>query len=332
MVDAPLRRLPAVPQPEGAEAHYLEAADGARLRVVRYPLPAGTPRRGAVLVMPGWSEFSEKYAEVARDLHARGFAVVVCDPRGQGYSQRLDGDDKRGHIRDFRIFVSDLSTCMDYVRRTEEGPYALIAHSMGGLVTLEWLAEGKGNDLAGIALSAPLTNLFPSRIKKRLVRMVTVAGTMAGRGESPLPGLKEQAYSFEGNVLTQDPVRHERFRQLQLAAPEARAGLPKFDWLRAALAGMDRIQAPGALGSVPSEVLLVSASRDETVDATHHPKLASAYPDKIRLVTVEGARHELLMEADRFRDQFWAAFDQYMDERIRPPSAGSSAASSVPRA
>ena len=328
---APLIRCDAAPLPEGTEARFVRSPDGARLRVVRFPLPKGQPRRGTVLIHPGWSEFSEKYAEVAADLHARGFGVVAFDPRGQGYSQRLTPDDRRGHVDDFRLFVADLGAVMDAVRAAEPGPYLLLAHSMGGLATLEWLAEGHGRDLAGVIVSAPLTNLFRAPLKAAFVRSVLATGKLLGRGTAPLPGVQEHSWRFEGNVLTQDARRHERFRQLQLAAPEAVAGLPKFDWLHAALEGMRRVGARGALSGVRGPVLLVSAERDETVDPRHHHDLATAYPDLFTLVSVPGARHELMMEADAYRDQFFSALDQYVDARVPPLPASSSAISSVPR-
>ena len=329
---APLIQCEAAPQPAEAAARFLEASDGARLRVVRYPLPNGHARRGTVLIHPGWSEFAEKYVEVASDLHKRGFSVVVLDPRGQGYSQRLAGKDRRGHIDDFTVFVRDLGVVMDHVHETEAGPYVLLAHSMGGLITLEWLAEGHGADLAGVALCAPLTNIFRSPVKAAFVGSVLKTGKLLGRGTAPLPGVQEHSWQFDGNVLTQDAARHERFRQLQLAAPEAVAGLPKFDWLDAALAGMRRIQAKGALAGIEGRVLLVSAERDETVDPHHHAELAAQYPDLFAYLSIPGARHEILMEADEYRDQFFAAFDQYIDERVPPASAAASnAASSVPR-
>ena len=329
--DAPVIACDAAPLPEGASARFIEAPDGARLRVMRYPLPQGTAQRGSVLVLPGWAEFSEKYCEVASDLHARGLDVMVCDPRGQGYSQRLAEGDKRGHITDFRTFLGDLTTCYDLARAEMEGPLFLLAHSMGGLIALEWLAEGEGRDLAGAALSAPFTNLYASPLRTGVVKAVLGLGRLLGRGEKPVPGVTEHSWHFENNVLTQDPGRHERFRQLQLSAPEAVAGLPRFDWLSAALAAHERLRRPGALSGLAFPVLLVSATRDETVDPQDHARLARDYPGTIRLVTVEGARHELLMEADEWRDQFFAAFDQYIDERLSVPVSASSAASSAPR-
>lgn len=329
---APLIDGPGTTLPPGASAEFVTAPDGGRIRIVRFPIPSDRVGRGTVLVHPGWSEFAEKYAEVAADLHRRGFGVIVLDPRGQGFSQRLDGDDRRGHIDDFAKFVTDLTTTMDHVRATEAGPYGILAHSMGGLITLQWLAQGRGKDLSAVVLSAPLTNLFRSPFKAAFVKSILTAGKLLGRGTAPLPGVQEHSWAFEGNVLTQDADRHERFRQLQLANPSAVAGLPKFDWLAAALGGMKHVQAPGALKGVNGPILLVSAARDETVDPIHHGDLAAQYPDLFDYKSIPGARHELLMEADEYRDAFFAAFDQYMDDRMPPVSAevGSSAASSVP--
>ncbi|MEM9234092.1 MAG: hypothetical protein AAGA69_07620, partial [Pseudomonadota bacterium] len=75
------------------------------------------------------------------------------------------------------------------------------------------------------------------------------------------------------------------------------------------------VEAPGALSKIATPLLMVSADWDETVDPTHHRELAEQY-DFISLVRIPGARHEIMMEKDEFRDQFWAAFDDYMSERL----------------
>jgi lysophospholipase len=33
-------------------------------------------------------------------------------------------------------------------------------------------------------------------------------------------------------------------------------------------------------------------------------------------VRIPGAKHEILMEQDKFRDQFWAAFDAFIPGRV----------------
>jgi lysophospholipase len=61
--------------PPGAEAHWLTTTDGVRLRAVTWP--AGD--RGTAVILPGRTEFAEKYGRVAGRLVDRGFSVAVID-------------------------------------------------------------------------------------------------------------------------------------------------------------------------------------------------------------------------------------------------------------
>src|SRR5438445_13501933 len=79
--------IPANPVPDGAVTGMLKTPDGVSIRFARWPPPPG--RKGTVCIFNGRTEFIEKYFEVARELHARGFAVATLDWRGQGLSERL---------------------------------------------------------------------------------------------------------------------------------------------------------------------------------------------------------------------------------------------------
>ncbi|MGV6820424.1 MAG: alpha/beta hydrolase [Parvularcula sp.] len=312
MAKAPVIQIKENPVPDGIRFEYIEARDGSRLRIAC--LPCENPR-GTFLVHPGWAEFIEKYFEVAQDLHARGFNVVLVDPRGQGFSQRAEKNDRRGLITDFRQFRDDFGVFVETMEARFDGPYFLLAHSMGGLISLDWLAHEDHKKIAGVVLSAPLTRLFPSRIKRAIVRNLARWAVILGGAARHLSAAPEHSMHFESNILTQDPRRHERFRLLQLAAPEAQAGRPRFGWLNAAMMTMLRLSRPNTLKRIGVPVLLVSADRDETVDPTHH-HILDAEHDHINLVRIEGARHEVLMERDEYRKAFWQAFDSYVEDRL----------------
>jgi len=55
--------------PEGGYALWLTADDGVRLRAVHWPKEGA---RGTVLLMPGRTEYCEKYGRTASELAARG--------------------------------------------------------------------------------------------------------------------------------------------------------------------------------------------------------------------------------------------------------------------
>jgi lysophospholipase len=332
MNDAPLIEIDQNPVPAGTKVEFVTAKDGATLRIAA--LPVEGEARGSILVHPGWAEFIEKYFEVANELRARGFNVLIVDPRGQGFSQRLQADDRRGLITDFSVFIDDLDVTFAELKTRFPGPHLILGHSMGGLATLQWLRTRGTEGLAGAILNAPLTRLFSDPVKRTAVRIVTRLGILAGAGARPLFGVPEHSMNFETNNLTQDPRRHERFKQLQLCSPEACSGPPKFSWLNAVMAAIRDVNAPDALSGIDIPLLTVSAGWDETVDPTHHEILAARYPC-IRLVQIDGSRHEILMEKEEYRQQFWAAFDAYVDERLPqsvtkvPPASSDTTPSNV---
>jgi lysophospholipase len=63
-------------------------------------------------------------------------------------------------------------------------------------------------------------------------------------------------------------------------------------------------------------VIIVSASRDRLVSNAAQAIVAERLPQG-RLVTVEGAEHEILMETDPLRSQFWTHFDA-LAEQVAP--------------
>jgi lysophospholipase len=55
-----------------------------------------------------------------------------------------------------------------------------------------------------------------------------------------------------------------------------------------------------------------------TQDTIVSPRAIEALALELRAgsqVMIPGARHEILMERDAFREQFWAAFDTFVPER-----------------
>jgi lysophospholipase len=272
----------------------------------------GSGARGIALIVPGWAEPCEKYAEVALDLIDRGFETYGFDPRGQGLSQRIAEKDLRGRVDDFEKHVDDFRAVVDSL--PEGRPLTILAHSMGGLMTLAWLRRGGKAD--AVALSAPATRIFPSRWQRGGVRALAKGLALCGFGDMPLSKKGGMAMEFEGNTLTSDPRRHAMLRDLLLA--DERLELPRTTpyFVRSLHREQSAIRKEGALSGVSGPILLVSLPKDSWVDSRHHHELANAHPALFAMVEVEDSLHEILMEKDQYRDQFWDAFDGYVAEAL----------------
>ena len=302
--------IPANPVPEGAVVGTLTTPDRVNLRFARWPPPPG--RKGTVCVLPGRSEYIEKYFETVRDLRTRGFAVAVLDWRGQGLSDHRYRDRRKGHVRDFSEYNVDLETLMQEVVLPDcPPPYFALGHSMGATVLIRAAHQGQ-RWFDRMVLTAPMIRLTGPRARftsRLLVRMLRLSGF----GSVYVPKTRRRPIMppFMGNPLTSDPVRYARNAAIVEAEPMLGLGGPTVTWATAALRAMRQLADPVYAGSIRQPILMVAAGRDEIVSTAAIEDFATILRAGSHLI-VAGSRHEILMELDRYRDQFWAAFDAFV--------------------
>jgi lysophospholipase len=303
--------------PAGADAYWLPTPDNDRLRIATFAVDAAV---GTVILTTGRCEFIEKYFEVVEELRARKLNVVMMDWRGQGLSSRLLAQPEKGHIKTFGTYVADFRLLMrDVVKPAFAPPYFALTHSMGSAPILNLLADGY-DELAGAVLVSPMTRLFDTPLVRLGAKLLAHGGVRVGAGRRSVANVREASMAFEGNNLTSDRQRHARFRLLQEAAPNASVHAPTYGWLKAAFDAMDRINAPASLAGMKVPVLIIAAGDDTVVDGSNAPRLAGLY-EKLDCKVIEGAQHEVLMEQDQYRAQFWTHFDTYMAARLKDYSA-----------
>lgn len=296
--------------PEGGEAFWLRAEDGAQLRCIRWS--GGDCSRGTVFLFGGRTEFAEKYFEVAGELRQRGFAVVTMDWRGQGLSDRLLADPRKGHIGDFAQFDRDLARLMISVAPVMPKPFMALAHSMGGQILLR-AAHDHPEWFERVVLSAPMFGLRFSPVMARAIRGVTSLLHALGRDEAYVPGGNGKAADetpFEDNILTHDKRRYALLQSLTRAEPALGLGSATVGWLHAAFRSMDMTSAEGYLARIKTPLLICEAVEDVLVSSRALAHVALHTPNAL-LVTVPAARHEILIERDEARAVFWAAFDRF---------------------
>jgi len=303
--------IPANPVPDNVVSGMLKTPDGMSLRFARFGPPAG--RRGTVCIFPGRTEWIEKYFETIRDLRSRGFAVAILDWRGQGLSDRALADRHKGYVGSFSEYDTDLDTFMrDVVLPDCPPPIFALAHSMGATVVIRAAYRGQ-RWFDRIVLSTPMLGIA-------LVRSMTVAAGVVwgmrqwGLGAMYLPGRYHGVLdlrSFAGNIFTSDPVRYARNAAVLEAEPALGLGGPTVAWCDAAFRAMRAISDPSYAARIRQPILMVGAGRDAIVSNTAIENFALQLRAGSHLV-VSGAQHELLMERDRYRSQFWAAFDAFV--------------------
>lgn len=299
------------PAPPGTSAGLLETRDGKHLRYALLKQGRGN-FRGTVVLLQGRNECVEKYFETMADLAGRGFAVATLDWRGQGGSHRILRDRLRGHVRRFDDYTDDLDRFLTRIVLPDcPPPFHVLAHSSGGLVALASM-EKLASRITRMVLCAPLLGLDSPKLSDDNLRRMAAAlrwtgfGTAYGSG-----GTKLIDRPFAGNPLTGDPARFMRNMGIVRTHSELALGGPTVRWIWGALDAARRINRPGNLESSPVPILIVAAGNDRVVSTPAIERFASRTRN-VSLVVIDGARHELLQEADFYREQAFAAFDAFI--------------------
>jgi lysophospholipase len=122
---------------------------------------------------------------------------------------------------------------------------------------------------------------------------------------------RDERTPFATNTLTTDHARYARNQAIYREHPELALGGPTVAWVHAVCEAVERLQDPEFLARIHTPLLIIAAGADEVVSTPATERLAQ----RIRsgsLITIDGARHELLQEADLYREQVMAAFDAFV--------------------
>lgn len=311
MTQAPFHAALADGPPDGI-AHWLVATDGVQIRVGYWPLAAA---KGTVFLLPGRTEYIEKYGRAATDLAKQGYATLSIDWRGQGLADRALDDRNAGHVDNFAEYQLDMDAVLAFARSENlPQPWFMLGHSMGGCIGLRSLM--RDHPFRAAAFSAPMWGiLIAAWMRPIAVALATASRWMHFDGRY-VPGTKETTYvlnsPYQGNSLTTDPEMWDYMRQQALACPDLTLAGPSLGWLQAAL------KECHALSQMPSPDLAVVTAlglQERIVDTGPIHARMAIWP-KGTLSLYPGAEHEVIMERPairaRFFDEACALFDLHL--------------------
>jgi alpha-beta hydrolase superfamily lysophospholipase len=242
---------------------------------------------GSMFLLHGYLDHAGALHYLIQSAVAQGLAVAVFDLPGHGLSSG-----ERGVIDDFNAYVETLE---DFIARCEPRlpePYYLVGHSTGAAIALKYLQRHEDR-FDKIVLLAPLVHHANWRLSKIGVSIAKIFGNTLPRT------YRENSSDSDYLAFVQnDPLQGKR---LSIA------------FLNALYAWEEhfRHDAP-----VAGSVLLIQGSEDIIVDWRYN---VAFLRDKIQGVTVEivdGARHQLMNEAETIRTHVFHLIFDYLDRRV----------------
>lgn len=258
-----------------AERCFFRAGDGA---LIHFDVRDAADPRGILVFVHGLGEHFAKYDEWLSYAVGRGWHVAALDQRGHG---RTPG--KRGDFA-FADLVSDLERFVAVVGERWPGlPLFVVAHSLGALVTLRWVAGGVPHAVRGAVLSSPPLGIVEEvpRWKRGLFR--TLARAVPRVSLPRRPAVEKLTADPERiEAWRSDPLRHGRI------TPRALVGIGE---------AIETTRAAPLEVTLP--LLFLLAPEDAVTDTEAALAWAAETGADVSVLELPGARHEILNDVDR---------------------------------
>lgn len=270
--------------------------------------------KGTVVLLPGLSEFTQKYFETVRDLQARGLSVFMMDWCGQGHSSRRLANPHKQHSKGFHEDADDLTVFINTIVKPHANrPLILLAHSMGANMGMRYVIKHP-ETFDAIAVTTPLLGIaalrvLPYWLAKILLFFLTPFLKFYVTGGTDW---REEVRDDEHNVFSSDPVRKQIHATWFKYDPKLQVGSPTFGWIKAALESCHILKTHDYT-AFKTPILIASAGDETIVDNQAISDWAKQIPHA-DFLEIPGAKHEILMESDAMRGQFWDAFDKFLAE------------------
>ncbi|WP_088331329.1 alpha/beta fold hydrolase [Lacimicrobium sp. SS2-24] len=268
---------------------------------------------GTVVISSGRIEGYLKYKELVFELYQNHYAVFILDHRGQGLSARMTQNQQQGYVEDFDDYVQDLKVFYErVVMPNSRHQPMLLGHSMGGAIGTLYLCRYP-QDFCRAVFTAPMYGIrmpLPTWTVKVLLKVGLALNACVASRPWYFPGQTDYLpIPFAINPLTHSKLRYRLFRQEYEMHPQLKLGGVTFNWLKAAISALEKLlsQAP----TIETEILILQAGGDQIINNAAQDHLCAIMPN-CRLIPIAGARHELLMEADQYRQPVMEAILNFL--------------------
>ncbi|WP_232897293.1 alpha/beta fold hydrolase [Pontibaca salina] len=299
--------------PEGT-AYWVHTSDGVRIRVAHWGV---SQAHGTILLLPGRTEYVEKYAQTAGEFGQRGFDVIALDWRGQGLSDRLVKNVRLGHVARFTDYQQDLTATVRLAQELDlTRPWHLLGHSMGAAIGLRAVMEGLA--VQSCAFTGPMWGISISPLMRPLGWSLSHLAPLIGRGLHLTPSTQIDSYvelaPFKDNMLTSDPDTYAMMKAQLAAHPKLSLGGPSLIWLREALR---ECRTLAARRSPDLPCLTFIGEGEQIIDRAAVLARMRRWPRGMLEIT-KGARHEILMETPAIRAHVLDWIADFFTQSRRP--------------
>ena len=278
------------------------------------------PLKGYFLILPGFTEFCEKYALTARRLVKKGYSCLIIDWPGQGRSGHLGSLPELVHCAHFDQHMEALDLLLAEAGFLDKDFYVL-GHSMGGYFALRAAHQYRARVRAAILLAPMIVPLAPPVWFTRALSYFLI---QLGFSRKLIPFTRisplSQARRFRlDNRLTRYPEGYDRQYQIFEKHLELRRYRASVGWVHAAFTACSKTSLrPEWMADISCPVLALLAGDEQVVNLPRARQMLGHIPHAQQILFPD-ARHELLNELPETVRRLFVEIDQFLDKAEQLP-------------
>lgn len=259
----------------------------------------------SIIISHGFTEFMQKYRELAWYLLRLGCNVFLYDLRGHGLSGRVQAEEKCVHVNRFGDYVKDLEAYLDQVARPASGgvPICLYGHSMGGAVTALYLENGGAAEKA--ILSSPMVCPHTGGVPRLVAKAACVLGALTHGWDRKF--FTAKLFDPRPPFETSPDASRARFDAnlaVRLSDECYQDCMPTNRWVCESLGVQGKILNRRALSRVKAKVKIFCGDCDRSVEIAPIKRLARRLGQGEATV-FHGAKHTLYTAEDEQRKTYF---------------------------
>ena len=248
--------------------------------------------KGNVVIVHGFTEFAEKFREMAYYFVKNGYNAFALDNRGHGHSYRMKGSIETVRLNNFSDYIEDLDVFVNKIVKPHNNlPLHVFSHSMGGGIAARYI-QVHNDTFDKAILSSPMICAqtgAPVPLAKKLMKTVSALGLK----NVSVPGMcKFKPDATYENSSDTCKERFEYFLTKRRNNECYRTAGPSFGWVNEALKLTDDLLDDNNCRNINSKVLIFQPESDNRVISSYQNTFADKINDA-KIVYIKGSKHEI---------------------------------------
>ena len=312
------------------------------VRCAEYYLPNNTIPKGDILIIPGLSEFIERYNFIADKFVSDNYRVAILDLPGQGLSTRFGKPKTVIHIEKFKLYLDAMCLIINSLEFGKNSPIIFLGHSLGGFLSLYYqiffrvnyskkIIQPKITILMAPMMGLPvskflsyiiiliskilsifkLSNIGISSILASLASFIGIAGRNAKDSVSKSSDYwkKDENIKYFGKKISKNALKaYEENQYFETKGPS-------WHWLSSAIYACNFFFQNIAKHNIDIPILILNAEDETVTDPLAQKKLVKVL-NNAEEVVLPSCRHDIIHEKDEVKKKFWDSIDKFLKKNL----------------